>query len=174
MIRFLHSSNPDKPIVVNDATTNESGLMPFSDKAKLNTISSQDTLFLSNFINGGLIGDAEQTVDITSLISINQTTPNQILLLPTPSISSNIKHLFILNNGSVTFSVYSTYLEPNSTVLCLWNGTAWNSLISNTSLNFTNFNIIYTSGDLVIGEWNTLVIIDTNNNISITLPISNI
>ena len=170
MIRYINPPAPDAPVV----SENNPGLISPEEKVKLSTIPAQQTISLSNFPNGGLIGTADQTVDITNSILIEQTTSNQSLLLPIPTDSSNIKTIFITNKGSVLFNLYTTFLVPNSTGFCLWNGINWNILISNSSISTTDYNIIYTSGDLVIGDWNTLVIVNTNNIINITIPISDI
>lgn len=74
--------------------------------------------------SGGSIGSAATTVDIASLISVSQTTASQALTLPTPTVATP-RAVYVLNNGSATFTMLSQSVTTTTGLMAIFNGTSW-------------------------------------------------
>lgn len=106
--------------------TSGSGSVLVNNGATVNT-----TFALSNYTTGGSLGTAAATVDIYTSISVNQTTANQSLTVPTPTANTTYGRLvYISNVGTTSFSFTNTYLtaplKPGATATLVWqnvNGT---------------------------------------------------
>lgn len=82
-------------------------------------------LHVANLVAGGSIGLATGTVDIKTTFSINQTTANQVLTLPTPTNTSTGRIIYINNVGTVGFTMLGERIEAGQSFSAMWNGTAW-------------------------------------------------
>ena len=80
--------------------------------------------------NSGAIGTAGATVDLYTTFTINETTANQTLTVPTPTVggaASTGRVMYVANTGSVSFTLLTggATLNPNSTATLVFNGTTW-------------------------------------------------
>jgi hypothetical protein len=83
---------------------------------------------LGNFASGGSIGSAATTVDITSLITVAQTTAAQTLTLSAPTLATTGRMVMIMNIGSAAFTmlgktVAAEAANANSVVFAFWDAT---------------------------------------------------
>lgn len=82
---------------------------------------------VSDLATGGSIGSATTTVDVTSTIRLNQTTAGQSITIPSPTVTTNNRILWLANIGSasVTVSTTGSTLNASKVLQIMWNGTAW-------------------------------------------------
>lgn len=80
---------------------------------------------LPDFPAGGSIGAAPVTVDILQQILVNQTTPGQVLTLPSPTTVIDGYIFNVLNVGSTPFIVLGQFIAPARSVDFHWNGSNW-------------------------------------------------
>jgi hypothetical protein len=172
MLRFINPPAPSKNIITNIATNTINGLLSFLDKIKLNSLFYSDqSLHIANLPNGGSIGSAINTVDKTMSICINQTTPSQNLLIPTPSNINNVRYLLITNTGNTGFTLLNKILSPEEINMYVWNTTSWNLIATSIPTSLINFNVVSSSTNYTITTWNTALIVDTSGvTLNITLP----
>jgi hypothetical protein len=111
--------------------------MEFAEKIQL------DSVALTNFAASGSIGTALTTIDLTSYITINQTTANISLTLPTPTITTGGSLLYISNIGTVPVTVGGELIKNGTTAFFMYNATAWaltgtskNNTVSTTLINY--------------------------------------
>jgi hypothetical protein len=176
MIRYINPPGADKPIITTLATQNENGLMSFFDKSKIDNylLYSNNSLNLEDFPFGGSIGPSSSTVDISSSISIKQTTSNQTILIPSPTNNTNVRYLFISNIGVASFNCLNSTFLPSIIKLFVWNTSSWNLLVSNEQNIFNDFNVISVNTNYNIPNWNSAVLVDSQSNtINIVLPPTN-
>jgi hypothetical protein len=83
------------------------------------------TIALGNFATGGVIGTAAATVNISSAISINQTTAGQVLTLPIPTDTTHSLFLAVSNVGTAPFVIEGAALNANSSVTFVFTGSTW-------------------------------------------------
>jgi len=90
------------------------------------------TLAVANDSNGGALGgtpasplSAAASVDVYTAISINQTTAGQTITLPSPTVTTAGRVLYISNIGSTSFIIGGTTISTGTTVTLIWNGTTW-------------------------------------------------
>lgn len=82
---------------------------------------------ISNKASGGSIGTAAATVDIATLIVVNQTTASQTLTLPSPTDTTPGMVVGVTNVGTESFDIGLKTVAGNGTiVLFWWDGGAWN------------------------------------------------
>jgi len=82
---------------------------------------------ITNKATGGSIGTAAATVDIATLINVNQTTASQILTLPSPTNTTPGMVIGVVNTGTESFNIGSRTVADNSVILLFWwDGSAWN------------------------------------------------
>ena len=86
---------------------------------------SLSTLQLANFAAGGFIGAASATINGCSKFSINQTTQNINLSIPSPSENNSGMICIIENIGTASFRMHNTVINPQSSKVFTWNGTTW-------------------------------------------------
>ena len=81
---------------------------------------------ISNLASGGSIGTAPATVDIATMIAVNQTTASQTLTLPAPSARTAGLVVPVVNTGSQAFTLYSRSVAANNipSWFC-WDGSNW-------------------------------------------------
>jgi hypothetical protein len=93
-------------------------------------VSSGSSLFVAVPIAdhpvGGDIGPAATTVEIATTFNVTQTTPGQVLSLPPPT-STTSGRVAIINSvpGNVTFTMLGAVIGAGSSIVAIWNGTAW-------------------------------------------------
>jgi len=82
---------------------------------------------VSNLSSGGSIGTLPTaTVDIYSVFSINQTTPNQTLSLLSPTVSTAGRMVYVVNVGTASFSIAGANVKPLKALQLIYNGSTWN------------------------------------------------
>lgn len=74
----------------------------------------------------GVVGTANDTVDIYSTLVFNQTTANISLTVPTPTNTTAGRLLQITNNGTATIVVAGYKLAPATSATIIWDGNSWN------------------------------------------------
>lgn len=89
----------------------------------------QNNVSLTNFATGGSIGTAPQVVDDIEYVLINQTAASQTLTLPSPSVPSLIRKIYISNTGSTSFTLLDVSVAAGATLSALWTGSAWSAII---------------------------------------------
>jgi hypothetical protein len=127
----------------------------------INNGSTQNKTLALTTIGSGTLGTAAATVDIYTAFTINQTTANQTITVPTPTIgaaASTGRIIYISNIGTTNFTLLTggATMNPGSTATLVFNGSAWtfagadSSGISNQSAanQAASFNI---NGTGVIG-----------------------
>jgi hypothetical protein len=82
---------------------------------------------LSDYPSGGAIGTAAATVDNYTTFTIPQSTASQALTLPNPTNTTAGRIVYILNTGSVSFTMHGVTIVPNGNTSFIWNGSAWSS-----------------------------------------------
>ena len=82
---------------------------------------------IGNLSSGGNIGaSAAATVDIYSVFSISQSTPNQTLSLWSPTVLPTAgRMVYVVNVGIASFSIAGANVKPNSALQLIYNGSAW-------------------------------------------------
>ncbi len=124
-------ANGTGKLVVNDSTTigasAGSGTLFTNNGATLNASKA-----VANDSDGGSLGGtpgtpltAAQSVDIYTSFTVNQTTANQTITLPSPTTTTAGRIIYIANIGSASFGLLGSTLNNGSTATLLWNGTAW-------------------------------------------------
>lgn len=66
---------------------------------------------VTNVAGGGTIGANTITVDVASVIEVNQTTAGQTLTVPNPTITTQARLLYIINIGSVDFTLLASTVK---------------------------------------------------------------
>ena len=79
--------------------------------------------------SGGLIDPSILQVDQFNAVRINQTTIGQRLVLPEPTIPAVGKMFAVINVGTQAFQLLEALVEPRTTLLLFWDGTAWSRVI---------------------------------------------
>lgn len=97
------------------------------------------TLEIADLVEGGLIGEAVNTVDISSSILIRQDTPSQELALPSPTEPEAGKLLLITNGGSNSFTLLGSVVAPGMTKQLFWNGLQWSIVGIQEGSTFSDF-----------------------------------
>jgi hypothetical protein len=145
----------------------------------------------------GPVGAAAFTVDLYTSMAYSQTTPGIALTLPSPTVTTAGKLMYISDAGSVNFTMNGVIISPSSPAVFLWSGSAWTLVGSgsaNTIVNGTtqqvgaNFNIDGTgtagtlqaasldtasAGTLTVGNTNATTINVGSNNAGHTINIGN-
>jgi hypothetical protein len=88
--------------------------------ATINTVSP-----LGNFSVDGPIGTAAATVDVKTAFTIPQTTAGRALTLPTPTVATAGRLVYIANTGSASFTLGGTTINAGSSAVFIWNGSVW-------------------------------------------------
>ena len=88
-----------------------------------------NVIAVTNKATGGSIGTAATTVDLGTVIAVNQTTASQTLTLPNPTDTTAGAVIVVLSVGSAGFTINGTVLTAsNSTqakAIFVWTGAAW-------------------------------------------------
>jgi len=82
-----------------------------------------DFLTVSNLASGGAIGTAIDTVDQYQGAFIVQTTASQTLTLPSPT-GNTPKVFFVVNSGSVAFTMNQKTVFPGTMLTFIFSGVA--------------------------------------------------
>jgi hypothetical protein len=77
---------------------------------------------LANFAASGAIGAASTTVDVASTISLNQTTSNISLTIPTPTNTTAGRVLNVANVGTAQVKVAGQYITPKTAQSYIYSG----------------------------------------------------
>jgi hypothetical protein len=80
---------------------------------------------VSNLASGGDIGIASSTVDIATTFNVNQTTSSQTLTLPSPTVTTAGRIVYVNNIGSASFSMYGVTVAAGTAQSYIWNGSNW-------------------------------------------------
>jgi hypothetical protein len=81
---------------------------------------------IANMASGGSIGTATNTVDKYALFNIIQTTANQTITIPNPTVTTNYRNIEIRNKGSVSFTLVPGGVVDTSNYFTLtWIGSKW-------------------------------------------------
>ena len=106
--------------------TANSGITIATGSTFTNASSTLNTaIALSDFPTGGSIGSAATTVDVATSFTVNQTTAGQTLTIPSPTVTTAGRSVYISNVGTQTFTIGSFTIAPAGTAQFVWNGTAW-------------------------------------------------
>lgn len=110
------------------ATITTAGLLSASDKVLVDDITNKadkvlNILEVADLPTGGDIGLAPATVDGFERFDVTQTTAGQTITLPSPTLGTNQKTVYIANTGTVSFTVYGVDLEPNKHIALLYDTT---------------------------------------------------
>jgi hypothetical protein len=78
---------------------------------------------MGNYPSGGSLGTAAATVDLTSLINVQQTTSGQTVTIPNPTNLTAGKNITINNTGSVPVTLSpGGVVAPNTGLIYRWTG----------------------------------------------------
>jgi hypothetical protein len=114
------SLNGDTTVAAGKSLTIATGSTFTNASSTLNT-----AIAISNVAGGGNIGTAAATVDVATTFSVNQTTASQTLTLPSPTVTTAGRIVYVSNVGSTSFSMYSKTVATGTTEAFIWNGSAW-------------------------------------------------
>jgi hypothetical protein len=113
---------------------------------------------------GGTIGTAANTVDSATNFAVSQTTASQTLTIPTPTVATGGRTIYISNTGSVTFTIKGATVGAQSAILpvgegrtFIWDGTDW-TLVNNVNAGTG----LTRSGNTLNSAAATSVVNDTN------------
>lgn len=117
-------------------------------------------LVLSDYPSGGSLGVASSTVDVYSLMNINQTTSGQTIIMPTPSNVMAGKNVTVNNIGSTPFILSpGGIVVPGTGVIYRWTG-AWSVTGAGMATAAESANKIYSgpsSGGSAVPSFRVLV-----------------
>ena len=116
----------DLPNIGNGANLNDTNHLTNAEYGNVALIPTKadkipNSLALSNFATGGVIGLANATVDIFEGFDISQTTTSQALTLPTPTTTTNTKIVYVKNVGTASFTMYNVTIQPNTFLSLIYN-----------------------------------------------------
>ena len=116
----------DLPNIGNGANLNDTNHLTNAEYGNVALIPTKadkipNSLALSNFATGGVIGLASATVDIFESFNISQTTTSQALTLPTPTTTTNTKIVYVKNVGTASFTMYNVNIQPNTFLSLIYN-----------------------------------------------------
>lgn len=80
---------------------------------------------LADFAANAVLGTATSTVDQSSVISINQTTPGVTVTIPNPTLIQAGRLLIIENLGTTPITVDTTSVANGKHSPWVWSGTKW-------------------------------------------------
>jgi hypothetical protein len=112
---------------------------------------------IANLASGGSIGTAATTVDVSTTLNVSQTTAGQTLTLPTPTVTTAGRIVYINNVGTASFLMLGETIAPSTSYSFEWNGSAWEAM--NTSVAGTGITV---NGNTVATSAATSVTNDTN------------
>lgn len=93
-------------------------------------------VLLANKTTNGGIGTAPTTVDIASVIQINQTTAGISATLPNPTNAQAGRLLFVENTGTQQIFVNNQPIPNQTGVPFVWSGTTWIPVAGASGLDF--------------------------------------
>ena len=68
---------------------------------------------------------ASTTVDVATTFNITQTTGSLTLSLPTPTVATAGRLVYVNNVGSTSFVMHGSTIAPGGAQTYIWNGSAW-------------------------------------------------
>ncbi|MEI7632557.1 MAG: hypothetical protein WCJ60_04545, partial [bacterium] len=87
---------------------------------------------ISNLATGGNIGTAASTVDVATTFNVNQTTASQTITIPSPTVTTAGRIIYINNVGSASFIMGGiTIAASTGSQAYIWNGSAWTTTTTN-------------------------------------------
>jgi hypothetical protein len=127
------------------------------------------------------VGTAATTVDLYTVLNVNQTTANQTLTLPNPTDTTTGRMLYVNNVGSVEFMMYGSHVDPGDGRQFIWNGSSWTKIFwsegsgtqtktasttqtvtnSTTLVNHTDLSFNIGANETIVFQYTLLV---SNNN----------
>jgi len=93
----------------------------FSDSPAFQPQNFLDFITVTNLASGGAIGTAIATVDQYQGAYISQTTAGQTLSLPATT-GSTPKSFWIVNTGSVSFTIGQKVVFPGTSLMAIFSG----------------------------------------------------
>lgn len=127
----LGNSTSVDTLTVNAAATFNGNLTVAAGNTFTNAGSSLFTaLSISDVAAGGNIGTAATTVDVATTFNVNQTTASQTLTLPSPTVTTSGRVVYVNNVGSTSFTMYGSVIGTAKSNAFIWNGTAWVTTVS--------------------------------------------
>lgn len=88
-----------------------------------------NVITVTNKATGGSIGTAATTVDVATVIVVNQTTASQTLTLPSPTDTTAGAVIIVVSGSSAGFTINGTVLTANNSTQAkatfVWTGAAW-------------------------------------------------
>jgi hypothetical protein len=101
---------------------------------------------VTNKASGGSIGTAATTVDITNMITVNQTTASQALTMADPTVTGTIRSLKVFNIGSASFTLGGVTISAGGAAEYVWDGvSAWKYMATNSFAALTATSLTVTS-----------------------------
>ena len=81
---------------------------------------------IADLPTGGSIGTAAATVDIASIITLNQATSNQSITIPNPTNTTAGRLLIVVLNGAATGTKINSFpIATDRNILFVWDGNSW-------------------------------------------------
>ncbi len=136
-----------------------------------NTGSSLAPLTIGNLASGGVIGTAENTVDINNVFLINQTTTGQTITFPNPTNATLSQVITIKANSTALLIAYGCTIYAGGSKSFLWNGLNWSPIGSSLSY-MTGFNANNYVDNLFPGDHLKFDSIHSSRGNDITLDVS--
>lgn len=88
--------------------------------------SQQTGILMGNYPTGGSLGSASTTVDVETLMNIQQTTTGQTITIPSPTNPASSRNITITNIGTVPVILSpGGMITPNTGIVIRWTGTAY-------------------------------------------------
>ena len=159
---------------------NEWSLQTSSTDSMSSISSNLAATSLSNIATNTVIGTAASTVDLNNMFIITQTTANRTFTLPTPTAGDGTRMVAIKNSdiSAVSFTMYGNLIDPNKSMVFLWDGANWSASgsmyggsasgdsIASISSSIATVAIADITTDTVIGT--AIATVDVNNMFVVT------
>lgn len=129
---ILQTADATNPGLVSTTAQTFAGNKTFLNNVTINGSQTITTSTIANLATGGTIGTAVATVDVFTTFNVNQTTADQTITLPTPTVTIAGKMVYVNNIGSVEFIMVGSRVRGNTGRSFIWNGTAW-SLVGDSN-----------------------------------------
>jgi hypothetical protein len=121
-LSFADVTNPG---IVSTGTQTFAGDKIFNNNLTLDGSTLFTALTIANLVAGGGIGTQATTVDIGTTFNINQTTVNQTITIPSPTITTAGRIVYINNVGTAGFTMLGQRVEAGQSRQAMWNGSDW-------------------------------------------------
>ena len=102
---ILQTADATNPGIVSTTSQTFAGNKTFSNNVTINGSQTLTATTIANIAAGGAIGTAAATVDVFTTFNVNQTTADQTITLPTPTVTTAGKLAYVNNIGTVEFLI---------------------------------------------------------------------